>query len=140
MIAIKQHKTAVVAKALLAAVHKVAPFKIHTILTDNGPEFAGRLFGRCSRHPAGAREFGQMYQALGIDRWVTENPMPQTNGMVGSFNSCPVQMLHPALQQCGGLGVVVASVCMAVSTPLAAKGAGVCSPSASALKLAGESA
>lgn len=38
-IAIKQHKTATSAKAFLAAVRKAAPFKIRTILTDNGKEF-----------------------------------------------------------------------------------------------------
>lgn len=58
LIAIKQHK---------AIVHKVAPLKIRTILTDNGQEFMGRLFGSRSRQPAGAREFDLLCQALGID-------------------------------------------------------------------------
>ncbi|MEG0317635.1 MAG: hypothetical protein RSB86_04300 [Comamonas sp.] len=62
LIAIKQHK---------AVVPKVTPLKIHTILTDNGQEFTGRLFGSRSRHPAGARAFDPLCQALGIDHQVT---------------------------------------------------------------------
>ncbi|MEG0787909.1 MAG: hypothetical protein RSH07_12450 [Comamonas sp.] len=37
--------------------------KIHAILTDNGQEFMGRLFGSRSRHPAGARAFDPLCQA-----------------------------------------------------------------------------
>ena len=71
LIAIKQYKAVAAAKAFLAAVHKVAPLKIRTILTDNGQEFMGRLFGSRSRQPAGAREFDPLCQALGIDNQVT---------------------------------------------------------------------
>ena len=48
-IAIKQYKTAASAKAFFAAARKAAPFKIRTILTDNGKEFTDRLFGARSR-------------------------------------------------------------------------------------------
>jgi len=65
-IAIKQHKTAASAKAFLATVRKAAPFKIRTILTDNGKEFTDRLFGGRSRQPTGEHEFDQLCQSLGI--------------------------------------------------------------------------
>lgn len=41
-IAIKLHKTAISAKAFLAAVRKAVPFKIGTILTNKGKEFTDR--------------------------------------------------------------------------------------------------
>ena len=63
--AIKPHKTAAVAKAVLAAVRKAAPFKIRNILTDNGKEFTGRLFGSRTRQPTEDHEFGQLCKTLG---------------------------------------------------------------------------
>lgn len=85
-IAIKQHKTAASAKAFLAVVRKAAPFKIRTILTDNGKEFTDRLFCSRSRQPIGEHEFDQLCQALGIEHRLTKPKTPQTNGMVERFN------------------------------------------------------
>jgi transposase InsO family protein len=93
-IAIKQHKTAASAKAFLAAVRRAAPFKIHTILTDNGKEFTDRLFGSRSRQPTGEHEFDQLCQALGIELRLTKPKMPQTNGMVERFNGRLGQVLR----------------------------------------------
>ena len=56
-IAIKLYKTAAAAKAFLAALRKGAPFKLQTILTDNGKEFSDRLFGKHGRQPSGEHEF-----------------------------------------------------------------------------------
>ena len=50
-IAVKQYKSAASARAFLAALHRAAPFKIRTILTDNGKEFTDRSFGSRSHNP-----------------------------------------------------------------------------------------
>ena len=93
-IAIKQYKTAASAKAFLAAVRKAAPFRIRTILTDNGKEFTDRLFGGRSRPPTGEHEFDQLCQALGIEHRLTKPKAPQTNGMVERFNGRLSQVLR----------------------------------------------
>lgn len=93
-IAIKQYKTAASAKAFLAAVRKAAPFKIRTILTDNGKEFTDRLFGARSRQATGDHEFDQLCQALGIEHRLTQPKTPQTNGMVERFNGRLSQVLR----------------------------------------------
>ena len=93
-IAIKQHKTAASAKAFLAAVRKAAPFKIRTILTDNGKEFTDRLFGSRSRQPTGEHEFDQLCKSLGIEHRLTKPKTPQTNGMVERFNGRLSQVLR----------------------------------------------
>ena len=93
-IAIKQYKTAASAKAFLAAVRRAAPFKIRTILTDNGKEFTDRLFGSRSRQPTGEHEFDQLCQSLGIEHRLTKPKTPQTNGMVERFNGRLSQVLR----------------------------------------------
>lgn len=93
-IAIKPHKTAASAKAFLAAACKAAPFKIRTILTDNGKEFIDRLFGSRSRQPTGEHEFDQLCQALGVEHRLTKPRTPQTNGMVERFNGRLSQVLR----------------------------------------------
>lgn len=93
-IAIKAHKTAAAAEAFLSALRKAAPFKIRTILTDNGTEFTDRLFGRHSRQPTGEHEFDQLCQALGIEHRLTKPRTPQTNGMVERFNGRLSQVLR----------------------------------------------
>ena len=93
-IAIKQHKTEASAKAFLAAVRRAAPFKIRTILTDNGKEFTDRLFGSRSRQSTGEHEFDQLCHALGIEHRLTKPKTPQTNGMVERFNGRLSQVLR----------------------------------------------
>lgn len=92
--AILHHKTTASAKAFLAAIRKAAPFRIRTILTDNGKEFTHRLFGNRSRAPTGEHEFDQLCQALGIEHRLTKPKTPQTNGMVERFNGRLSQVLR----------------------------------------------
>lgn len=56
-----------IAKAFLAAVSKVAAFKIHNTLTDNGKEFTDRLFGSRRSQPTSEREFDQLCRSLCIE-------------------------------------------------------------------------
>lgn len=93
-IAIKSHKTAAAARSFLAAVAKAAPFKIRTLLTDNGKEFTDRLFGSREKDASGAHEFDALCQALGIEHRLTKPKHPQTNGMVERFNGRIAQVLR----------------------------------------------
>lgn len=83
---IKRRKTAQSARAFLNAVHKAAPFKIRTLLTDNGKEFTDRLFGRRAKEASGQHEFDVLCESLGIEHRLTKPKTPQTNGMVERFN------------------------------------------------------
>lgn len=66
-LAIKPNKTAQVATAFLAALHKACPCKIQRLLPDNGREFSDRLFASRERQPSGHHEFDLLCQALGIE-------------------------------------------------------------------------
>ena len=63
---IKSHKTAAIAHAFLAALHKACPIKISKLVTDNGKEFANRLFGSRARDATGAHEFDRLCEELGL--------------------------------------------------------------------------
>ncbi|MFB9887344.1 IS481 family transposase [Balneatrix alpica] len=78
-------KTATNAKRFLNALAKAAPFRIHTLLTDNGSEFTDRLFNK-QKTPSGEHEFDRLCTALGIEHRLTKPRHPQTNGMVERFN------------------------------------------------------
>lgn len=92
--AIKSHKTAAAAKSFLNAVAKVVPFKIQTLLTDNGKEFTDRLFGKRAKDATGADEFDALCKALGIDHRLTKPRTPQANGMVERFTGRLEQVLR----------------------------------------------
>lgn len=92
-IAIKTHKTAASAKAFLNALAKAAPFRITTLLSDNGREFTDRAFGRRSKDASGEHEFDALCQALGIEHRLIPPRHPQTNGMVERFNGRLSQIL-----------------------------------------------
>ena len=79
------HKTAALLKAFLAALSKAAPFKLRTLLTDNGSEFTDRLFNK-QKQASGDHEFDRLCAALGIEHRLTKPRHPQTNGMVERFN------------------------------------------------------
>jgi transposase InsO family protein len=83
---VKNHKTAAAAKSFLQALSRAAPFKIRTILTDNGKEFANRLFGQRAKYASDAHEVDELYAVLGIEHRLTKQKSPQTNGMVERFN------------------------------------------------------
>lgn len=93
-IAIKSHKTAAAARFFLNALHKAAPFKIKTLLTDNGREFTDRAFGRREKDASGEHEFDALCLALGIEHRLTKPKHPQTNGMVERFNGRLAQVLR----------------------------------------------
>ena len=93
-IAIKSHRTAAAARSFLNVLAKAAPFKIRTLLTDNGTEFTDRLFGGRARSPSGEHEFDRLCQALGIEHRLTRPKHPQTNGMVERFNGRLAQVLR----------------------------------------------
>ena len=93
-IAIKGHKTATAARAFLNGVTKAAPFKIQTVLTDNGKEFTDRLFGTRAKDATGGHEFDALCAALGIDHRLNKPRTPQTNGMVERFNGRLEQVLR----------------------------------------------
>jgi transposase InsO family protein len=85
-VALKPDKSARAAKAFLAAVAKAAPFRITTLLTDNGTEFTDRFVTAGERTPTGQHVFDQLCAALGIEHRLTRPWCPQTNGMVERFN------------------------------------------------------
>lgn len=91
---IKTHKTAAAARAFLNALSRAAPFKIRTLLTDNGKEFTDRLFGKRERDASGQHEFDALCEALGIEHRLTRPRTPQTNGMVERFNGRLAQLLR----------------------------------------------
>jgi transposase InsO family protein len=93
-IAIKQHRTAAAARSFLNALSKAAPFKLKTLLTDNGTEFTDRLFASRARDPSGEHEFDALCAALGIEHRLTRPKHPQTNGMVERFNGRLAQVLR----------------------------------------------
>jgi hypothetical protein len=93
-IAIKSQRTAAAARSFLNELVKAAPFKIRTLLTDNGSEFTDRLFGSRGKRPTGEHEFDHLCQALGIEHRLTKPKTPQTNGMVERFNGRIEQVLR----------------------------------------------
>ncbi len=93
-IVIKSKKTAAAALSFMNALHKAAPFKIKTLLTDSGREFTDRAFGRREKDASGEHEFDTLYQALGIEHRLTRPQHPQTNGMMERFNGRLEQVLR----------------------------------------------
>ena len=57
------------------------PFKIHTVLTDNGKEFTD-AYSRGRRRPSGLHPFDVACKQLGIKHKLTKPYKPQTNGLV----------------------------------------------------------
>jgi transposase InsO family protein len=67
-------------------VKEKAPFKIPTVLTDNGKSFTDRFTRAGECKPSGNHEFDQECQADGIEHRLIKPGGPQTNGMVERFN------------------------------------------------------
>lgn len=93
-VAIKNRKTAAAAQSFLNALTRAAPFRIRTLLTDNGKEFTDRLFGKRMKEASGQHEFDALCEALGIEHRLTRPRTPQTNGMVERFNGRIEQVLR----------------------------------------------
>jgi len=83
---IVKNKTAAHAQRFLERVIKKAPFKIYTVLTDNGKEFTDRFIANGEREPTGRHLFDQSCSAHGIEHRLIKPKYPQTNGMVERFN------------------------------------------------------
>ncbi|WP_374538831.1 IS481 family transposase [Chitinimonas taiwanensis] len=89
---IRPHKTAASARSFLSALSKTAPFRLRSLLTDNGSEFTDRLFNK-QKQASGAHEFDRLCAALGIEHRLTKPRHPQTNGMVERFNGRIAEIL-----------------------------------------------
>ena len=75
------------ALAFLAHLVKACPFKIHTILTDNGSQFTyTKAILRRGRGPARRHRFTRACQKHGIRHKTTRPYRPQTNGQVERMN------------------------------------------------------
>jgi transposase InsO family protein len=63
------------------------PFKINTILTDNGGEFTNAQYrNRCGGYAKRPHPFGELCAAVGIDHRRTRPYTPKTNGLVERLN------------------------------------------------------
>jgi transposase InsO family protein len=72
--------------AIFNVTERDCPIRIRTILTDNGKEFADRLFGLRRRAESRKHEFDKLCTALEIEHRLTPPRSPQTKGMVQRFN------------------------------------------------------
>lgn len=66
-------------------VEEKAPFKIHTVLTDDGKSFTDRFTRAGERKPSGYHLFDQECQADVIKHRLNKPGGPQTNGRVEGF-------------------------------------------------------
>lgn len=83
---IRSSQSAKDARAFMKQVEEKAPFKIQTVLTDNGKSFTDRFTRAGERKPSGRHAFDQECQAHGIEHHLIKPGRPQTNGMVERFN------------------------------------------------------
>jgi len=83
---IRRSQSAKDARAFMKQVKEKAPFKIQTVLTDNGKSFTDRFTRAGERKPSGNHEFDQKCQVGGIEHRLIKPGRPQTNGMVERFN------------------------------------------------------
>lgn len=83
---IRRSQSAKDARAFMKQVKEKAPFKIQTVLTDNGKSFTGRFTRAGERKLSGNHEFDQECQTDAIEHRMIKPGRPQTNGMVERFN------------------------------------------------------
>lgn len=74
------------ARAFMKRVADKAPFKIQTVLTDNGKSFIDRFTRAGERKSRGNHVFDQKCLAHGIKCRLIKPGRPQTNGIVERFN------------------------------------------------------
>jgi transposase InsO family protein len=86
-------KSAARASGFLKRLLKAAPFKIATVLTDNGKEFSDRFGATGERAPTGRHAFDRVCTAHAIAHRLIKPRPPQTNGMVERFNGRIAEIL-----------------------------------------------
>jgi len=79
-------KSAESATGFLTRLLAAAPFKLRTLLTDNGKEFTDRLEATGERTPTGRHPLARLCAAKRIEHRLIKPARPQTNGMVERFN------------------------------------------------------
>lgn len=76
------------------------PYPVHTVLTDNGPEFTDRFAqdkkGKPQGRPSGEHPLDRLCTARGITHRLARPFRPQTNGMVERFNRRLEEQLNAA--------------------------------------------
>ena len=93
-VAVYATKTATNAQRFLRALTQAAPFRLQTLLTDNGKEFTDRFITSGERTPTGKHAFDQLCTEWGIEHRLTRPKHPQTNGMVERFNGRIAEILR----------------------------------------------
>ena len=90
--------------AFMASVVKAFPYKIHTVLTDNGMAFADLPKNRtgATRRYLGAHIFDRVCAENGIEHKLTKPYHPWTNGqaerMNRTINEATVKVFYPSLE------------------------------------------
>lgn len=90
---IQPNKTAATAAGFVKRLHRKAPFRIRTVLTDNGKEFTDRFCATGERAPTGRHAFDQTCAAHTITHRLIKPKHPQTNGMIERFNGRIAEVL-----------------------------------------------
>ncbi len=83
---VRPRQTAEDAESFLNHLLAKAPFKIRTMLTDNGKAFTDRFTSGGERKPTGRHKVDQLCQSNDIEHRLIRPGYPQTNGMVERFN------------------------------------------------------
>ena len=81
-----ERMTAEIARSFLEALIEDFPFRIHTILTDNGAQFTYELLAEHLRPKGKAHIFDRACEAHGVRHKLTKFRHPWTNGQVEAFN------------------------------------------------------
>lgn len=90
---IQPDKSAATAAGFLERLRAKAPFRIRTVLTDNGKEFTDRFCATGEREPTGQHRFDRMCAQHGIEHRLIKPKHPQTNGMIERFNGRVAEVL-----------------------------------------------
>ena len=86
-------KSAQSARGFLERLLKAVPFKLRTVLTDNGKEFTDRFCATGEREPTGRHPVDRLCAEHAIDHRLIKPAHPQTNGMVERFNGRIAEVL-----------------------------------------------
>ncbi len=86
-------KSAHSARGFLERLLDAAPFKLRTVLTDNGKEFTDRFCATGEREPTGRHLVDRRCAEHAIDHRLIKPAHPQTNGMVERFNGRIAEVL-----------------------------------------------